>query len=908
VGKDRTKKPGRFLKFLIGLVCVLVLLCGIWTAFSLIGRINPDSVIPGSAFLRVNIAHPLRMLDRVLSHEPLHDLSAVPELASSFTMLKILEESPLLKNRLLRLALGGTVEFAMLQTGTSPVAQEPLSGIPSGSLILVWDMGLCSPLLRVLPLLSGFVNVPNLYYVQAGKNSCFEYRTEGKTFYIGPFRNLLYITDNSALFESRSNSIQVNKDSTFSAIKPSSCDAALLLTPDFFGSLLAEQDASMAAILKNMDFDSPIEAGFSLFPKKLELRLATQMSSGSTALSRLLEQRSSAPVMAERLPSAVQYATILSAGTLEELYQAALVFSGPDLENNLRRAESSSRLLLGLNLQDLLFSWSGKEFTVFGMEGRPYPVYAIQIGDERKRQEVFDKAFKSIVLNENVRLNLDGTRIPRIEVPEFLQSLLRQWNLILPSPYYIIHQDYLLVSESAETLLAAMRAMQQNDVLPRTAAWRNIAGGKAVSSAFSVYYSLDLSMPFFLRGNTALSGFFRLYRQGYLRMNFDKGFVDLSLALIPGSGGGVMLVSGYPLDLNQRNLSNQVHGAGMGADRRVFLSAGSTTISMNPSDNSIKEFSGQGQGWIIPSDTVAKGPANIWVVTNQGRVTLINSSDMEPDQKFPILTGLRLSSPPEVWDGRLYLCDQDGKVHSIDTNGIQETWDTSFFAALRSPPSFISISAGRTVRSLAAVYPKTFFGEIWLLDTDGKVLPNWPASLDAPSLSGLPSPLGGQSSGIGFGSPLLFERNNRLYIAFISQAGEFFIFDENAAFIPPFPLILNGVFFHQPVFDGEFLWLISSDGTLFQVSLEGQVLSQRIPDFSVKEEGYITVFDCDGDKVPEIFITGEGNALHGYSRNFRSLEGFPLPVWGKPLFTSGSGKPEVIGIGMDRRLYRWQFK
>ena len=78
------------------------------------------------------------------------------------------------------------------------------------------------------------------------------------------------------------------------------------------------------------------------------------------------------------------------------------------------------------------------------------------------------------------------------------------------------------------------------------------------------------------------------------------------------------------------------------------------------------------------------------------------------------------------------------------------------------------------------------------------------------------------------------------------------------------------------------------------------------------EEGHITIFDSDGDKVPEVFITGEGNALHAYTRNFRSLEGFPLPVWGKPYFvpaqSSNSKKAEIFGMGMDRRLYRWQFR
>jgi len=114
--------------------------------------------------------------------------------------------------------------------------------------------------------------------------------------------------------------------------------------------------------------------------------------------------------------------------------------------------------------------------------------------------------------------------------------------------------------------------MQRNDVLPKTAAWRNIAGGKNVSSSFSLYYSLDLSVPFFLRKNTALSGFLSLYRQGLARMSFNKGLVEISLSLVPGSGGGITLVNGYPLDAGARP-SNRIYGAmGKGDESRIFYS------------------------------------------------------------------------------------------------------------------------------------------------------------------------------------------------------------------------------------------------------------------------------------------------------------------------------------------------
>jgi len=893
-------KVGR--SFLI-LLCVLVGISIIWIVSSLIGRVKPDAVIPESAVFRMSIANPVRLFDGILSHESLGEIAAVPALASAFPALKSLEESPLYENRLVRIAARGSFELALLPAASAAAQSAPL--------LAAWDMGLFSPLLRVLPLLSGFVSVPHLYYTQAGKNSRFEYRMENKTLFIGPWHNLMLITDSSAIFESTVNSSRPDekKDKPFKTIKPSAYDAVLLFSPDFINNLLAGQDTSIAAVLKNIELNSMVEAGLSLSQKKLELRLTAPVSSQQAALGRLLEQRSHAPLVMERLPAATQYATVLSAGTLEELYQAALVFSGPDLSDALKRADSSSRTFLGLTLNDLLFSWSGNEFVVFGMEGRPHPVYAIQVADERKRQQVFDKAFKSIVLNENVSLNLDGTRLPRIEVPGFLQSLLRHWNLFLPSPYYTIHKGYLLTSESAETLLAALRAIQKNEVLPKTPAWRNIAGGKAASSAFSLYYSLDLSMPFFLRTNTLLSGFMSIYRQGFVRMSFDKGIVDISFALIPGSGGGVTLMNGYPLTI-EGNPSNRVYGTGKGESRRIFLVRENSAIAINPADNSIHELSGQGPLWIIPAAGMeTKSDAAAWVLSGQGRVTLVNG-DMEPAQGFPALTGVRPSAPPAAYGGRLYLCGEDGRIYTIDANGDQGSWESSFLTALRSPPSFLSVQTKRDGRDYAAVYPKSFFGEIWLLDAEGKALPNWPASLSNALSGGGGQESASGSSGIGFGSPLLFVRDNRVYAAFVTQAGEFLVFDENAAGVPPFPLMLDGVFYQQPIFDGDFFWLVSSNGTLFQISPAGEILYQSIPGFSVMEEGYITAFDCDGDKVPEIFISGEGNALHGYSRNFRSLEGFPLPVWGKPLFvdSNGSAKAEIIGLGMDRKLYRWQFK
>ena len=900
---------------------IIVLLALIWTGIAFIGRVRPGSVIPGTADLRLTVHNPMSLIDGVLSHESLREIASVPELAAAAPVIDMLRENPLLENGLIRMAGRGTLELALiLPQGDTGGAAQSTAQIPT--VIAVWDMGFLSPLLRILPWFTRFISVPDLYYVQAGGNSRFEYRLDDMTLFIGHYRNLLFVTNNSREFSNRTHSSAQGRE--YTQINPSSFDAAFLLSPELISSLLAAQTDEIAAIMSLINFNSPVEAGLSVYSQKLEFNLAADLSSANASLQSILGQRGSVPNIIERFPDSSQYATVLSAGTLDDLLQAAMVFSGPELSETLRQAHNMSRTILRMPLEELLFSWSGNEFAVFGIEGRPHPVYAIQVSHEEIRQDVFNRAFRSIVLSENVRLNLDGTRIPQIEVPGFLQSLLRLWGISLPSPYYTVHDGYLLISESAETLLAAMRAIQRNEVLPRTSEWRSLRGtGSSAASAFTLYYSLDVSVPFFLRESTALSSFLRVYRQGLLNLNIDRGQVSLSLNLIPGSGSGITLLNSIAINYRQRP-SNQIYGASLPAAQgglsRIYISAGETVFSVNPLDNSIRELTGQGEQWIIPAEgvsgfadagaaagagTAVSAELYAWVVSDRGRVTLVDS-EMEAVRGFPLVTGLRISSPPVAYNGMLYLACEDGRVHAVDQDGNIRVWETSFFTALRSPPSFFSLPPrGGNARHFAAAYPKGFFGEIWLLDTDGRALPGWPASLITDR--------GGSDyfsfdSGLGFGSPLLFAHNGRLLLAFISQAGDLFIFDEYASVVGPFPIVLEGVFYQQPVFDGEFLWLVSAEGVLFRVSMEGEILQHTIRGFSVMEEGHISFYDYDRDGVPEIFVTGEGNALHGFTRHFRSLETFPLPMWGRPYIETRGGRTEIYGMGMDSVLYRWQFR
>ena len=885
------------------LLLVFISIPLIAVGLSFIGRISPDSVIPDSFDFYARLPNPVRFFGRVLEHENLPEILALAELAPMMAQLSQLKNAGLTENKLLRFTAMGTLDVAFL---------------PGGQLLAAWDAGMLSPVLKFLPVLAGRVTVPGLYYVKAGKNSRFEYRPEGgSTFFFGPYKNLLVISNTSSLYESVISGASRDGDrygSTAKKFNTKDTDAALLLSPEVLLGAMNEADPQLLSAINLLRFSSPIEANLSVLPKQLKLRINAALETGSQALQRIIERNSQVTPLLSMVPDSSQYMTLLAAGNLKELFDSvSAIYAGrgsTDWENTLRRADSSSRVALGMSLEELLFSWTGSQFALYGLEGRPNPVIALQIKDEGRRKEVFDKAFKSLFVDENIQLILDGNRLPRIQVPDFLSSLLKLMDIQIPSPYYTVQDNYLFISESAETLLAAINSVRRNEVLPKHEIWRSLSEDNQGPSSFALYYSLDHSIPFFLKGSGAVLAVLKSYRQGLALLRLDNQVLELSLNIISALGRALVPVAGFPLDLGasaQGRAGRLLYSLSSGKDTRLLLTRADDVLSIDPLQRSIKELtvaSPSGTGiFIIPENEGNSGESYAWIVSSQGLVDYVNK-DLESSKNFPLNSGVQLSASPVFHGGKLYLPTEDASVHTVDARASLGRWGAFSSSPQRSPPFFFVFKN----KTYAAAYPKSFFGEIFLLDEAGSTLRGWPVSI----------------SGIAFGSPLLFSAqyppplgtakpsptSEQLLTAFITQAGELSIYTENAETLPGFPLELPGVFYLQPVFDGEDLWIIESGGLLYRVQLDGEFLSLKVPRFSVKEDGYITVADINGDKTNEIIFSGDGNTLHAYSLNFSALEGFPLPVWGKPVFgdLNGDGKIEIAGIGMDNMIYMWQWR
>ena len=879
-----TKKKRRGFVIIGILLFLIVVLPLIMAGLSFIGRIDPDSVMPDSFYLYASVPDPARLAGRILRHEALPDIMELAELAPLMASFDQVQRSGLTDNALVRFVSRGMLKAALL---------------PDDKLLAVWDAGIVSPLLRFLPALAPFITVPSLYYVQAGRNSRFEYRLDdGTVFFIAPYKNVLVISNNSPLFQSVLDGTSRTGDTIGANAKTfhsKDHDAAFLLSQEVLVSSLSSGDAQALSALSMLNFTGSVEVSLSVLPKQIKLRIVTPLGTDNHSLQTLIGRNSrSAPLLAS-IPSNAQYLTLLSAGSLAELLNGASAIGGQEFSTNINRADSGARTLFRMSLDELLFSWTGTQFAVFGIEGRPNPVFAIEISDEAKRKEVFDRTFSSIFVTEDIRLNLDGNRIPQIRLPAFLNSLLSLLGVEIPSPYYVVQNNYVLLSESPEALLSAVHSIRRNEVLPREALWRTLAESNSGPSSFTLFYSLDRSLPFFLRGNSEVTAILRLYRQGLAQLVFENNLLTVSFSAIPGEGRGIRSAPGFPLDLaggGTERAANRLYsiGSGRGArNTRLLSSRGRDVLAINPADRSIRELSGfasPGTGlYAIPQ---AGGEGEAWVVDTQGNVSLVNR-DLENLSGFPINTGIRLSAQPKAWGGKVYLSAEDGAVYTIDSKASISQW-AEFSAPLRSAPEFLNFAN----RTYVAVYPKDImFQEIFLLDEGASATPQWSFEI----------------SGNAYGSPLLFSarhggRQEQLFAAFITQRGELTVHSNNGDLLPGFPLSLDGVFYLQPVFDGQNLWIIEAAGVLYRINLNGEIFSQRIPRFTAREDGYIAVVDG------EVFFSGEGNALHGYTHDFHSLAGFPLPIWGRPIIADidGDGKREIAGISLDNKLHVWQFR
>lgn len=896
----------RFFAIILSIPIVLALACAIFSRF---GRVSAASIAPPSFSIYAHVPNPVSTVRRLLEHESLPLVLADPAIAAAApgisAIIGSLKDSGAFEGSVARFLGDNDVDAAFY---------------PDGTFIACYDAGFLSPSLRLLPALASSGKVPGLYYVRSGSVSRFEYRPprpkdapsstpSGATYYAARLRNLIVASNSpERLDELLANAADGTSPDGTSAdvasaganqsllrdLRSARGDVGLLVSPDLIvramNTAASGGDGVLSRLPSALEVPGHAVVSLSFENRTLSASVSLPIDSATEQVRALIGRPSARPRVRSLLPADTQYYTVYALGPFAEMAKAASAVAGPDFDAAWGSADRAARSFLGLSLDELLFSWTGGECAVFALEGRPLPVFAIEVADEEKRRAVFERLVNSFAIEETDPVTIGDRRVTRLALPDFLARLLALWNVRVPSPYFVVEKGVLFFSESPENLAATVTSVASRDFLEDSETWKRLdpRGG---ASALSLFYSLDRSVPFFLKGDTFVARVLKLYRQGVADLSFQDGLARLTLSVADSEPVGMSPLPGFP-----RAVSGAVDG------RVRFLpfkkrGTGRALLSVRDGLAFVDLSSGAETRVAFPSGTRIVGVASLpladekagaaWAVTTAGSVSLV-SSNGELAAGFPVELGLAPSGDPAARPDSLIVPMADGSIRVVFASGAVESVSLPFGEPLRSPPTPIE-AAGR---SLMALYPKSFFGGIWLTDGAGGPLPGWPVKV----------------SGIAFGSPLAIERDGRVIVAFLTQSGELCAYDEEGLPLAGFPLRLPGVFFAQPVFDGKSLWALAEAGTLYRVGLDATLSSHVVPGLRASRPSLVAE-DVDGDGVREIFVSGDGNALHGYRADGASISGFPLSAYGAPYVgdCNGDGLVECVALGMDGKLYGWQF-
>ncbi|MCR5189694.1 MAG: hypothetical protein K6C97_12240 [Treponema sp.] len=879
---DKKKKPV-IVKILLGIlyfILAILLVFIAWMTFCAFQRDSSVKALPSNYSLYIRTDSIYHAAEPLIDLKAMDVVLAEPDFTSFRDTFYTIRESKLRKNKLLAFALSRKVDAALYE---------------NNNYLAVIDMGILSGISRLVPFATNFAEIKNLTYIKSDDGNYFEYAANEKlTIYIKIRKNLIIISgnkelfDNAVLFDNTQNyskeDLQLFKEKLTQPFRIVANGKKLL-------SLMGEENPYINFIAASLSEEelSKIEFGISDENINLQFKLPFNKvdEENTNGLVALIQKKSEVPDILPKLPSSVQYFTIINFGNLSELKEAAFTIMDEgqkDVKKLWDDANAISKVLFKDTLDNILFSWTSDEYSVIGLEGKPDPVFVLKVSDEERRQIVFESLISSIILQTDNSLLLDGVRLPRIEFPEFIRNLLKAFNINLPKPYYMVKDGFIYFSQSPENLVSINAALKNGAKLDKDEIWQKVSGNKLNPASLSLYYNLERSIPFFVKGNGLFNKILQLYNIGKVDLSTKDSVINVSLHAISCESSQTQKVEGFPIEL-EGNAIPILYKSNNEKGKLIYWQQKPNLIKViNTGSLEIKQREIDSISYIVPAskNTYKSCKGDLWAITKDGLIYLLDEN-FEDVSGFPMMSGIEIACQPAIYNDNLLLIDQENLLYLINEKAESSQLDFEIFDQVRNTPC--------VYKDYLALYEKGFLGGIHLIFKKGEELEDTLIPVD----------------GIGFGSPCLFEEKGKLYVSFITQAGDLYIWNEEGELKEAFPLTLDGVFFLNVRFVNGALIALAEDGTLYKVELDGQITKVKIPNLSAKS-GYITITDYDGDKKDDIFLCGESNAIYGLSSDLEYLNAFPITGYGCPVFLdlNGDKKVDSISLSIDNKLNAWK--
>jgi hypothetical protein len=870
----------------------LLLGAGFLAVLAAFDRIDPAARIPAGFTAYISTPSASRLLSDVLQLKAVDAVLAHDSRSALLGLVRNLRSDPYLNSESFRRLAAVRVEAALYGDGSF------LAAVDLGMRSMLTR--LAGPVLAIVPALSA--RLPGLTYHAGAVPRHYEYRMGNLVVYGAFTKNLVIIAaserglamaladrsrkakDQSAFTDqSQGRTLRALVDMrvllAWAGLAGAAGDVAGEAAGEAAGDVAGHEATALASFMQDISFTAPASLSLDIDNERLTVHLSAPASSSSPSLAALLSRRSVTPAITTRLPVSVEYYSHLAAGAPAALWSAASAYLGADALAIYQNAEEASRLTFAMGLDRLLFSWMGEELGVFGTRHGPAPVFFVAVAEERTRKRVFDDLFGTLLIRRDLSAVVDGQRIARIAFPRFMHALLLLVGARLVEPFYSVHDGFLYLSSSAEVLAACTAEMRRGDTLVKSARWMDTAGTLAPDNAVSLFYSLDHAVPLFARGSASLSTLLRLYRRGVLTVAASGTDLHISMSATTAPGPDLNPVPGYPYKPGGRIDGELQVGRSPAADAMAYWTSGRSVQALDLSSGMRYELVMDDTGWVVlepgPDATIAA----VWAVSSRGTIYR-GSHTLEQTGGFPRISGLDVSAQPVFAGDHLVVPVSEGPaIMLVGRDGTRQL-PATLHARARSRPTR---SAG-----YLAVLPRSFDSRLYLFDHAGALVAGWPVSLD----------------GIAAAPPVLTAGG---HVAAITEAGSLHVLDLAGKPIGGFPLALAGSFDAAPAWaPGWNSWyILSVEGMLRRITPEGLSNGELALRRGAARGSAITVIDVDADGREELFISGGGDALYGYTGELVALPGFPLAGAGQPYFidVTGDAKAELVVRGVDDTIH-----
>lgn len=662
------------------------------------------------------------------------------------------------------------------------------------------------------------------------------------------------------------------------------------------GRLLEQVGGSSPLIqnfVENTDMGDFALVSLSLSDDQFEMGVTSQFevpgeagnrSEIAEVMSRIIEFDPSHTGVQRLLPANANLVTSLRFENFKEFYKLYLFLNDKDYKRTSRNIDNLLKLALKSDSDELFFSWMGQEAGMFFLEGSMDPVIFIHMQDPGLQKKVFRQLDKSIFLTSDLSKRVDGVPLGKIGFPDGLMPLLNMVRRGLDAPYYVTEDDYLFLSMNGEDLASVVNSYKEGNKLVRDVDYQKAS--RATSSSRSnifAYYNLNSAMPALIKKDSLVGNILSLYAKGTLSFEFDDGYLQLSTQAAGKRVSDSINYPGYPRVIKD-GVSSWIYSEnviGSRADEFLYLDDDNNLVILDASFNQSK-MPVQSDSDIIPYTRTKD--KRVFVSSRKGSLYCADGMGNAIDP-FPIETGFVNSFTPVVFEkGLLYFSKKDKKFFHLSLEGEEKVIDYEFAGEVFYPPA---------VRDeLLAVYPRSFSGQVFLIDKEGALQAGWPVTAGGISQSG---------------PVFLQDRFNHTRVTFLTQAGNLNCWDLAGENVIGFPVKLEGVYFGSPVSmqlsDGqEALVLLDEEGVLSVVSLSGVVLqSKSIPMVAGKSSRLLT-YDADRNGENELYIYGDFNYIVGLDDSLLNLKGFPIKGSGMPSFSDldFDGKEELICFVYDK--------